>query len=958
MLPGGEHVPRKPTTPHTFRPQLKPSHAPPLRGTTLNTARSKIKVTPDKNPETWHPEVIRALSSRLPGGVSQVTLPCKNCNSVFYPCLCEDESRNVPHSRGLVPPKVVKEAEFRRLTRKAMGHLDELQKTLDTKGIIKDVCQIIDSEETSMKLALQTSERSSVTRNILWRDCDTYVVTDGNADCITKVLQFTGEELQELSEIVAEESWRFAGAEKRNASVLTIRTGVEHGAFVKTVEVVYRNRQEAEGDVQLREFVNSKQEIDWEVAAVKKNGIADEVEICLGLRLLQLEFATSYDKDLSPETCWKKFDLADGGQPPCCLMIPEQQWEETEQAARVFVPCKLTFTWLVPGAQVKKDGVPLTTDSLQELLDMTEGNEEVTTLELEWSAKERIDREETILRHCHFIEQEQQEQDESTSLIDRRREDMELFHEWIVKHKMSPFSLIYVFSKLIDSVKSEMTAFEKNKKERRQMLLSKAIRAADIQATLEDLKTVEEEQRNQKFIQLKEKEFAMARRQLKGMLDQVPLYFIEEEILNKGEDDELEGQSASPTQKLLHTKTTELEAKKAMATQRRSHAKFQTQTSSISAADADSTARVTLGADRMARHIETLKAKAAWHFLKQEAMHYRASLKDRDHGSSKLKSRAKVGITLPAMDMCQEEDGRLSKKEFEKILMMAGVNWLSREECEKLFENMDQDNSGKLNLGELLHYANRVTSVVRRMQAFEQNRNRDRAIALTRQELLHDFGMSLRMGKDLVGTKMRPMVADDKITASSYFLGRASHGLKEMWRSRLDWEDGSCWVGNPQHKDPNPFIQWEFPGERTVTAVATKGRPDTASWVEKFRLEYSEYPSDDVPPGVEEWKRYKDVSLFREEILVDKFRKPVGQKRASLIQALDAPDEPVEEVGHGTWIPVYSLEGNVDQNTQKDNILEHPFQAVRVRIYPMGYEGRCPAMRAAIFGCITRPKLT
>lgn len=850
-----------------------------------------------------------------------------------------------------------------------MGHLDELQKTLDTKGILKDVCQIIDSEETSMKLVLQTSERSTITRNILWRDCDTYVVTDGNADGTTKVLQFTGEELQELSEILAEESWRFGGAEKQNASVLTIRTGVKGGDFLKTVEVVYGNRQEADGDLQLREFVNSRQEIDWEVAAVKKHGIADEAEICLGLRLVQLEFATFHDKDLSPETCWKKFDLSDGGQPPCCLMVPEQQWEETEQAARVFVPCKLTFTWLVPGAQVKKDGVPLTTDSLQELLDMTEGNEEVATLELEWSTKERIDREETILRHCHFIEQQHEEQEESTSMVERRMEDTELFHEWIVKHKMSQFAVIYVFSKLIDAVKSEMTAFEKNKKERRQMLLTKAIRAADFRTALEELKTVEEEHRNQKLIQLKEKEFALARRQLKGMLDQVPLYFIEEEILNNNDGNDLRGEPSSPTQKLMHTKTAELEVtEKAIAAQStlgsrhtaplRRGTKFQKQPTSILPADADSTARRTLGADQMARRVETLKAKAAWHFLKEEAMHYRAGLNNRDHSSKPAKGRAKTGITLPAMDMSQEEDGRLSKKEFEKILMMAGVNWLSREECEKLFESMDEDNSGKLNLGELLHYANRVTSVVRRMQAFEQNRNRDRTIALTQQELLHDFGMSLRMGKDLVGTKMRPIVADDKISASSYFLGRASHGLNEMWRSRLDWEDGSCWVGNPQHKDPNPFIQWEFPGERTVTAVATKGRPDTASWVEKFRLEYSEYPSYDVPPGVEEWKRYKDAYLFREEILVDKLRKPVGKKRASLVQAWDAPDEPVEEVEHGTWIPVYSLDGNVDQNTQKDNILEHPFQAVRVRIYPMGYEGRCPAMRAAIFGCITRPKLT
>mmetsp|Transcript_53771 Transcript_53771/g.96325 ORF Transcript_53771/g.96325 Transcript_53771/m.96325 type:complete len:988 (-) Transcript_53771:151-3114(-) len=952
MLPGAGHAPRKPTTPRTFRPHPKGKISDkkvPLRGSTLRVPHSRVKATPDIDPETWHPEVVRALSSRLPGGVSQVTVQCKLCKSVFYPCLCqEDDTRRVPHERGILPPKVVREAEQRRLSKMAMGHLDELQRTLDIKGMNKDACQILDSEVASLKTEVQSSERSALSRNILWREGHTYVVTDANAEPIRIELKFTGGELQDLSELVGEELWRFGGEGRKNQdrNRLTILSRApfypkerpdgeeeernKHLAFLQATQPIeYRNPQEACGDLELFEFVTTKQETVWEVVEVKKGGTADKANIRQGFRLLQLELSVP-NRTKAP---WKVVNLEEGGLPPSCLMITDQRWGNDDED---FVPCRLTFTQLVPGAEVRKaDDKPMSKDDLEVLMQ----EKEPVMLSLQWTLNERINRTETSIRHCHFLECQEDEKSNNESVPDRMKEELYLFEEWIVKHKVSAWALLYVFSKLLDAVKKEMTGFEKNRKERQEMLLAKSLRAVDIEQRLKDLEDSEDpvgpsdETRKQ---QLK-KDLAQAKSEIRGTLDMVPPYFIQEAILEAGDMSD----SGSPTlmrrnSALTAAKTATVEGK--MGSRHSPHAdplrEHQRKNQGVMGSDAASTARSSMenptrNAARMA------DAKDAWDFLREEARLYQESLQDRATARA-VSRKGPASVTLPPLDLTNEEDGRLSKKEFDKILMLSGVNWLSRTESGRLFESMDKDKSGKLNLGELLQYANRVTSLVRRMQAYEEVRARDKGRPLLQEELHREFSMVLLMGQDLVGTQQRKLVDDSKITASSWFLDRADHGKDQMWRSRLDWEDGPCWVGDP--KDDSPYIQWEFPGMRTVTAVATKGRPDTASWVEKFRISYSEYRSEDkVPAGKEEeeWKRYEDEELYTEDILLNK--KTGRESKAGL--------DNVERV------KVYDLDGNQDQHTQKDNMLTIPFSAVRVRIHPMGWGNfRCPAMRAAIFG--------
>lgn len=75
-------------------------------------------------------------------------------------------------------------------------------------------------------------------------------------------------------------------------------------------------------------------------------------------------------------------------------------------------------------------------------------------------------------------------------------------------------------------------------------------------------------------------------------------------------------------------------------------------------------------------------------------------------------------------DMVSQEDGRLSEKEFARVILLSssahaksscrifhvmslgrsdsqgGVNWLGMDEIQFLFSSMDKDKSGKLNLGD------------------------------------------------------------------------------------------------------------------------------------------------------------------------------------------------------------------------------------------------------------------
>lgn len=221
-----------------------------------------------------------------------------------------------------------------------------------------------------------------------------------------------------------------------------------------------------------------------------------------------------------------------------------------------------------------------------------------------------------------------------------------------------------------------------------------------------------------------------------------------------------------------------------------------------------------------------------------------------------------------------------------RVGFSGGVNWLGEEELRNLFDSMDADGSGKLNLGampsmlctntkhemfclqlwsgELQCTAIRLTDLAERVQRFcEENEARMALFVaylcftsnlapiadmksftlllpvvsmitgvvscqgMSADTCLLEFGHLLQMGDDLVGSQMRPLIPDSHISASSFFLDHPEHGFGQMWRSRLDCDD-SCWVASDS--DPNPYIQWRFPSCREIRAVATKGRPDTACW--------------------------------------------------------------------------------------------------------------------------------
>lgn len=131
-----------------------------------------------------------------------------------------------------------------------------------------------------------------------------------------------------------------------------------------------------------------------------------------------------------------------------------------------------------------------------------------------------------------------------------------------------------------------------------------------------------------------------------------------------------------------------------------------------------------------------------------------------------------------------------------------------------------------------------------------------------------------------------------------------------MWRSRLDSEE-LAWVAERKENDPQPWLQWEFVGPRTIQAVATRGRPDIDAWVTRFSLKFSKFSTKEASASMlDEWEDY----------------------------------------------PGGTLDGNTNHETPKYNTLDPAIVgAVRVRIYPSEWYGRSAALRASVFGYVPIP---
>ncbi|CAK9010249.1 unnamed protein product [Durusdinium trenchii] len=840
-----------------------------------------LQSTGSIEPGKWNEEVVRALSTRMPGGLSTITHPCKFCESVFYPCLCIGGAHR--HRRVLLAPRVTREAEARRLLNEPMGNLRELMTSVDILGMDKDKLHISGPAEADRPCELPVEAFSDC--QIQWREDATYVVNP-QAPPVKQDLVLTKDELQKLQCVLVERDNSF-----------TVRERWE-GREVKPHEVVYRNAQEAVKDIKLQQ-VQTDRESYWEVCKVKDDGVASKARMVPGQRLSEISIAlpdplqlklvrSDVNLDDIKGLRWESIKVEDMPDIPKCF----SDWGSSADDAGLSFPCKLKFDLVAPGSQViaaragrekpkeeqeEDEGHKISLDLLEKLQKESE-----CTIQFERAPRERITRSSAAVRHRHFKESDSE----------GWKDDLSLFETWLASKAMSPNHLKFVFKKLLESVRKELTEFERKKTHRFQSLLAKSIRFVDLTARRDQLTEIAATASLQQKRHHKEllAEINVIEQELELLFDQVPLFFL-------SDISELAGDIITSGNKMEQIVVPMPEPNAAPSRRSRSlPAATMMHVSSMK--EAEESLEELMGQAMPCE--ERKRLQEAFKYLHKKSEEYHNKL----HGRGKK-------LDTQSANGHGHEDGRLSFKEFEKVMLLSGVNWLASEELRVLFDSMDADGSGKLNLGELQNTAIRLSDLAGRVQTFrEENKG------MSAENCLLEFGQLLQMGHDLVGPQAHPLLPDSHISASSYFNERAEYGKQQMWRSRLDCID-SCWVGKPKDQDPNPWLQWQFSSCREIRAIGTKGRPDTDSWVTKFTIKYLAEELED--------------------------------------------DEEIPADGHFKW-KMYcvkgwpmQLDGNFDRNTRKDNLLE-PFVASCVRIYPVEHRGLCPAMRASIYGTFRPPQ--
>ncbi|CAE7943008.1 unnamed protein product [Symbiodinium sp. KB8] len=181
----------------------------------------------------------------MPGGLTSVTSICKFCQSKFYPCLCETNYRDIPHTRLLVPPRVVREAEVRRLNSKPMGHLKELETSLDVCGMQKDTIIMVgpatgeEEQQDSLPLPSASNVKASMSSR-----AERYVADD------VRTIDFSKEELKRLLGHLVERNNEFTVRERW------------HGRYIKPKDLHYTTMKEAVRDLNLIRVRKDPTEVD------------------------------------------------------------------------------------------------------------------------------------------------------------------------------------------------------------------------------------------------------------------------------------------------------------------------------------------------------------------------------------------------------------------------------------------------------------------------------------------------------------------------------------------------------------------------------------------------------------------------------------------------------------------------------------------------------------------------
>jgi len=239
-----------------------------------------------------------------------------------------------------------------------------------------------------------------------------------------------------------------------------------------------------------------------------------------------------------------------------------------------------------------------------------------------------------------------------------------LLKEWGIGGKMTANQVGFAFQKLLDDITEMLGEFDEQKQEQTRMLVEKSRRCVEVR------KRHEHERAAGRFPDRAEEKHSED--EVKNLCDEVPLYFLRE----------------------MQTTAKEEAEKK----------------------EVDQSAK---------RKNEEAKVIHPWEMYAEMEKHITKYLEEHNQ-KSKTDNKPKGKKKNHSSEQQQKQlDGRLSDREFEKILFGAGINWLARRETRQTFDTMlGEDKSGRLPLGDVQAAATRMLEFVQQAQTWGQEQER------------------------------------------------------------------------------------------------------------------------------------------------------------------------------------------------------------------------------------------
>lgn len=458
-------------------------------GSSHEPSGARIKAVGQRDPSRWSTNVVRALCARLPEssciGCDAVTVPCEECHSAFYPCLCSKKLERGPSLQQTRAPRIVEEAESRRVNGTGVGNLRVVLNDRHCGMYSRRLLASRHSDTLSAATKGLEGDPSAIAGDVISRRGSRYVLKPEGEKDWEQELILDHKELSILRDILDEKLEVAGGSrlkgqqleamvfnEARDRAVVkrntllsatpatmtqplppTYTENAQH-QVLRSVQVKYAAEKMAKDDMTLVRLHD-----DFYVRSVASEGFAHSAGVRVGHMLLELRRAT-------PKSNRKMVKMHPMAALPEVLVVRDAMKDDRQALSW---PCQLTFDVLPAGWRAAKlmawEGAP-TEEPPTEL----PGHDALPADFTDWhldrlfhancsSAHILFKRtphavvcrdSEHVVRHEHRWERYVKFDQDA---------DIKMLRHWNLEAHMSPMKMNYVFRRLIKVLQKELSGF-------------------------------------------------------------------------------------------------------------------------------------------------------------------------------------------------------------------------------------------------------------------------------------------------------------------------------------------------------------------------------------------------------------------------------------------------------------------------------------------------------------------